>query len=160
MSGDLWFYHLERSSLDEVLPELLEKTLARGWRALVRSPDAKRREAIDQLFRLAVELPLLSIPLTVASNVLLLKLAREHSGWIYARAAPADHGVDRLFVLHLHPKGPYERSAAGPHPSVCASAAPATRAALLCSAPSPPTRRSRPGVWKSSQEYGCRSTVK
>ena len=49
MSGDLWFYHLERSSLDEVLPELLEKTLARGWRALVRSPDAKRREAIDQL---------------------------------------------------------------------------------------------------------------
>ncbi len=49
MSGDLWFYHLERSSLDEVLPELLEKTLARGWRALVRSPDAKRRETLDQL---------------------------------------------------------------------------------------------------------------
>ena len=48
MSGELWFYHLERSSLEDVLPELLEKTLARGWRALVRSPDARRREALDQ----------------------------------------------------------------------------------------------------------------
>lgn len=47
--SELWFYHLERSSLEEVLPELLEKTLARGWRALVRSPDARRREAIDKL---------------------------------------------------------------------------------------------------------------
>ncbi len=38
---EIWFYHLERSSLGEVLPELLEKTLQRGWRAQVRaqSPD-------------------------------------------------------------------------------------------------------------------------
>ncbi|WP_138510304.1 DNA polymerase III subunit chi [Maricaulis alexandrii] len=48
MSAELWFYHLEQSSLDEVLPELLEKTLARGWRALVRSPDARHREALDK----------------------------------------------------------------------------------------------------------------
>lgn len=48
MSGELWFYHLERSALEDVLPELLEKTLARGWRALVRSPDARRLEALDQ----------------------------------------------------------------------------------------------------------------
>jgi len=48
MSGELWFYHLERSALEDVLPELLEKTLARGWRALVRSPDARRREALDK----------------------------------------------------------------------------------------------------------------
>lgn len=49
MSGDIWFYHLERSSLDEVLPELVEKTLARGWRALVRTPYEDRLKAIDQL---------------------------------------------------------------------------------------------------------------
>ncbi len=46
--GELWFYHLERSSVDDVLPELLEKTLARGWSALVNSPDADRLAALDQ----------------------------------------------------------------------------------------------------------------
>lgn len=49
MSGELWFYHLERSSVDEVLPELIEKTLSRGWKALVSSPDEARLKALDQL---------------------------------------------------------------------------------------------------------------
>ena len=41
---EVWFYHLERTSLDQALPELLEKTLARGWRALVRTPSRDRVE--------------------------------------------------------------------------------------------------------------------
>lgn len=44
---EVWFYHLERSTLDQVLPELLEKTLARGWRAIVRTPDPDRIEHLD-----------------------------------------------------------------------------------------------------------------
>jgi DNA polymerase-3 subunit chi len=44
---EVWFYHLERTQLDQALPELLEKTLARGWRALVRSPDPDRLEHLD-----------------------------------------------------------------------------------------------------------------
>ncbi len=44
---EVWFYHLERSTLDQVLPELLEKTLARGWRAIVRTPDPERIEHLD-----------------------------------------------------------------------------------------------------------------
>ncbi|MDG2522348.1 DNA polymerase III subunit chi [Caulobacter segnis] len=44
---EVWFYHLERSTLDQVLPELLEKTLQRGWKALVRTPDADRVEHLD-----------------------------------------------------------------------------------------------------------------
>jgi DNA polymerase-3 subunit chi len=44
---DVWFYHLERASLEQVLPELLEKTLSRGWRAQVRSADTARIEAMD-----------------------------------------------------------------------------------------------------------------
>jgi DNA polymerase-3 subunit chi len=44
---DVWFYHLERSGPEQVLPELLEKTLARGWRALVRSVAAERIERLD-----------------------------------------------------------------------------------------------------------------
>ena len=46
-SGEVWFYHLERASLEQVLPELLEKTLARGWRALVRTGDAEQRARLD-----------------------------------------------------------------------------------------------------------------
>jgi DNA polymerase-3 subunit chi len=44
---EVWFYHLERTALDQALPELLEKTLARGWRALVVSPAAERIEHLD-----------------------------------------------------------------------------------------------------------------
>jgi DNA polymerase-3 subunit chi len=44
---EVWFYHLERSGLDQVLPELLERTLARGWKAIVRSREADRVEHLD-----------------------------------------------------------------------------------------------------------------
>jgi DNA polymerase III subunit chi len=44
---EVWFYHLERTGLDEALPELLEKTLQRGWKAVVRAKDAGRVEALD-----------------------------------------------------------------------------------------------------------------
>jgi DNA polymerase-3 subunit chi len=44
---EVWFYHLERSTLDQVLPELLEKSLGRGWRANVRTPDPDRIEHLD-----------------------------------------------------------------------------------------------------------------
>src|SRR5690606_11275985 len=44
---EIWFYHLERSTLDQVLPGLLEKTRARGWRALVRAADRARLDDID-----------------------------------------------------------------------------------------------------------------
>lgn len=41
------FYHLERRSLDDALPGLVDKTLARGWRALIRADTAERADAID-----------------------------------------------------------------------------------------------------------------
>ena len=44
---EVWFYHLERTSLDRALPELLEKTLAKGWRAVVRARDRDRVEQLD-----------------------------------------------------------------------------------------------------------------
>lgn len=48
MAGcEVWFYHLERSSLDQVLPELLEKTLQKGWKALVRTREPERLEHLD-----------------------------------------------------------------------------------------------------------------
>ena len=49
MAGcEVWFYHLERSGLEQVLPGLLDKTLGRGWKALVRTTGEDRAEAIDQ----------------------------------------------------------------------------------------------------------------
>ncbi len=32
---DIWFYHLERTSLEQALPDLLEKVASRGWKAYV-----------------------------------------------------------------------------------------------------------------------------
>ncbi|HEY5071425.1 MAG TPA: DNA polymerase III subunit chi [Caulobacteraceae bacterium] len=52
MSGqtcEVWFYHLERSALDGVLPELLEKTLAKGWRALVKVRSEELLAHLDRL---------------------------------------------------------------------------------------------------------------
>ena len=48
MTAEVWFYHLERSTLDQVLPGLLEKTRERGWRALVRSSSAARLAEVDE----------------------------------------------------------------------------------------------------------------
>ena len=44
---EVWFYHLERTGLEQALPELLEKTLQRGWRALVRVREAARLQHLD-----------------------------------------------------------------------------------------------------------------
>ena len=44
---EVWFYHLERTALDQALPELLQKTLQRGWRALVRTPAPDRIDHLD-----------------------------------------------------------------------------------------------------------------
>ncbi|MFT5509388.1 MAG: DNA polymerase-3 subunit chi [Hyphomicrobiaceae bacterium] len=47
--AEIWFYHLERQTLDQVLPNLLERTLERGWRAVVQAGSKARLEAIDNL---------------------------------------------------------------------------------------------------------------
>jgi DNA polymerase-3 subunit chi len=44
---EVWFYHLERTGLDQALPELLEKTMQRGWKAIVRSASDDRLEHLD-----------------------------------------------------------------------------------------------------------------
>ena len=43
------FYHLERRALEDVLPGLVEKSLERGWRAVIRTDSAERSEALDNL---------------------------------------------------------------------------------------------------------------
>ncbi|NTU76764.1 MAG: DNA polymerase III subunit chi [Alphaproteobacteria bacterium] len=45
---EIRFYHLTRSTLEQALPELLEKTLERGWRAVVMAGSNERVEALTQ----------------------------------------------------------------------------------------------------------------
>jgi DNA polymerase-3 subunit chi len=44
---EVLFYHLERQGLEKVLPSLVEKTLERGWRAVVQAGSEERLAAID-----------------------------------------------------------------------------------------------------------------
>ncbi|WP_342362572.1 DNA polymerase III subunit chi [Terrarubrum flagellatum] len=46
---EILFYHLERQSLDDVLPKLLERSLDRGWKAVVQFSTRERLDAIDTL---------------------------------------------------------------------------------------------------------------
>jgi DNA polymerase-3 subunit chi len=46
-ASEVYFYHLERQPLVRVLPILLERTLERGWRAVVQAGSAERLEALD-----------------------------------------------------------------------------------------------------------------
>lgn len=45
--AEVWFYHLQRRRLEDVLPALLEKTLERGWRACIEGPDKERLTSLD-----------------------------------------------------------------------------------------------------------------
>ena len=47
---EYWFYHLEASTIEGVLPGLLEKTRQKGWRALVKLPEAQLKEMDDYLW--------------------------------------------------------------------------------------------------------------
>jgi DNA polymerase-3 subunit chi len=43
---EVLFYHLERQPLEAVLPVLLQKTLERGWKAVVQAGTEERIEAL------------------------------------------------------------------------------------------------------------------
>jgi len=44
---EILFYQLERAPLERVLPDLLEKSLAKGWRAIVQTSTHERLQALD-----------------------------------------------------------------------------------------------------------------
>lgn len=44
---EVLFYHLTESTLEDALPGLLERSLQRGWTAVVQSGTPERRDALD-----------------------------------------------------------------------------------------------------------------
>ncbi|PIE14744.1 MAG: DNA polymerase III subunit chi [Rhodobacterales bacterium] len=46
--GAVYFYHLTREPLEQVLPVLAQKSLQAGWRVAVRGPDRQRLQWLDE----------------------------------------------------------------------------------------------------------------
>ena len=53
--GAAYFYHLTRRPLEEALPVLLDRSLANGWRVVVRGTDRARLDWLDQRLWLGQE---------------------------------------------------------------------------------------------------------
>ena len=45
--AEVLFYHLTESTLEDALPGLLERSLQRGWKAVVQTGSEERRGALD-----------------------------------------------------------------------------------------------------------------
>ena len=45
---DILFYHLQGQRLEQALPLLVEKTLEKGWRAVIRASSEERLKALDE----------------------------------------------------------------------------------------------------------------
>src|SRR6478672_69370 len=44
---EVLFYHLQRQPIEKVLPQLLEKSIERGWRVVVQASSDERVDALD-----------------------------------------------------------------------------------------------------------------
>jgi DNA polymerase-3 subunit chi len=44
---EIFFYHLQRQPIERVLPQLLERSVERGWRVVVQAASDERVEALD-----------------------------------------------------------------------------------------------------------------
>jgi DNA polymerase III subunit chi len=53
--GAVFFYHLTRRPLEAVLPSLLQRSLAQGWRVVVRGRDTARLSWLDERLWLGAE---------------------------------------------------------------------------------------------------------
>ena len=47
--SEILFYHLETQPLERVLPVLLERSLERGWHAVIETSSRERAEALDAM---------------------------------------------------------------------------------------------------------------
>jgi DNA polymerase-3 subunit chi len=45
--AEVLFYHLTESTLEDALPGLLERSVERGWRAVVQTGSDERRDSLD-----------------------------------------------------------------------------------------------------------------
>jgi DNA polymerase III subunit chi len=46
---EVWFYQLQRRQLEQALPNLVERVMQRGWRAVIHAATQERIAALDDL---------------------------------------------------------------------------------------------------------------
>lgn len=46
---ELRFYHLERQPLEKILPQLVERSLERGWRVVIRADSDEHAESLSNI---------------------------------------------------------------------------------------------------------------
>jgi DNA polymerase-3 subunit chi len=103
---EVWFYHLERTGVDRALPQLLEKTLARGWKALVRIPDPEGLGALDDALWAYADDSFL--PHGIEGDA----LSPRQPVLLSAAVAPPANDAQALFLIDGAPEGdltPFER---------------------------------------------------
>ena len=102
------FYHLERRALEDVLPGLIEKSLERGWRAVIRTDSAERSDALDNLLWTYDEQSFLAHAQSgdgeAARQPVLITVEEENPNgaqilFCVGGANPADWGDEKLSVL-------------------------------------------------------------
>ncbi|MEO1309753.1 MAG: DNA polymerase III subunit chi [Pseudomonadota bacterium] len=140
MPAELWFYHLEGARSEEILPDLLQKTLDRGWRAAVRAPDAEAAERIDAA----------------------LWTAGDASFIPHGRAGPDDETAKRqpiwISTDDRAPNGADFLIAVDGAPLEAKRAAEFRRAAYLFDARDEAARTAARELWKSASDQGLETT--
>ena len=62
LMAEVLFYHLTESTLEEALPGLIEKSLERGWKAVVQAGTEERRDALDRICGPIATIPFSRMP--------------------------------------------------------------------------------------------------
>jgi DNA polymerase III subunit chi len=106
---DIWFYHLERTSLEQALPELLEKVMGRGWRAYVHGLEDDTIAGLDSHLWSYSPASFLAHgredePFAERQPILLGKSGKRVNGAeVYVSVAPADipdlTGTERALIV-------------------------------------------------------------
>jgi DNA polymerase III subunit chi len=96
---DIFFYHLERQPLERVLPQLLERTLERGWRAVIETDSDDRVEALSAMLWSHSEEGFL--PHGTARD----GQAEDQPVWITASSDNPNKSTVRFFVGGVEPSG-------------------------------------------------------
>lgn len=134
---ELWFYHLEGARPETVLPDLLRKTLEKGWRAVVRAPDAAAAERIDAALWTVDEEGFLPHGRAGADD----DVAARQPVWITS-GGDAPNGADLLIAIDGAPLTSGE-------------VADYRRAAVLFDAGDAAVREAARALWKAAKEGGA-----
>lgn len=96
---DIFFYHLEHQPLERVLPQLLGRTLERGWRAVIETDSDDRVEALSTMLWTFTEEGFL--PHGTARD----GQAEDQPVWITASNDNPNKASVRFFVGGVEPSG-------------------------------------------------------